>query len=169
MGVCETARESDLCPPHYTSPGPPPDQGGDGPSPGDGPGPGNNGGDTGSSGSGSGGWGWPPKPGPWPQRPSGLWKSKKVRRGCGGGDAPSLKSPSSSSSSNNDNDDEHIVAVDEREKAHAGNMQKGHTTEGEIGADYAFIVPAVVQNSFLDLDSAVSASAGEDLVDKPPS
>lgn len=79
---------------------------------------------------------------------------------------PSLRPSSSSFSSDNYNDDEHDVAIlVEPEKAPAP-IQKSYTTEGEIEADYAHIVPSrIIQDSFLDLDFAASASAREDFVD----
>lgn len=152
LGVCETDQEPDSCPPYYT---PPPDEdGGDGPSPGNSidP-PGNNGGDRGNG----NGW-WPPTPGPWPNRPTGLWKLKKIRRGCDAAAAAaatpphSLKPSSSSFSSDNYNDDGQVVAaLAETEKAPTStNIQKHYTTESEIEVDYAHhIVPSWVdQDSF---------------------
>lgn len=172
MGVCETIQEPDSCPPYYTPPRPSPDDnGGDAPGLGDGFDPNSNGGDSGSDGGSSGRW--PPKLGPWPNRPSGLWKLKKTKRGCDAAAAPfSLKSASLSSSVNNNHNsdyDEHVVAVvAEPEKPPTRTIQKGYNSKGEIDLDYAFAAPSrAVQDSFRDVDSVALVSAGEDPTDIP--
>lgn len=159
MGVCETDQEPDSCPPYFTPP--PHEEEGDGPSPGNSidP-PGSNGGDRGNG----NGW-WPPNLGPWPNRPSGLWKLKKRRRGCDDDDdddAAATPPPHSLKLNDDDNDDdEDVVAVlAEPEKAPAPMQKYYYTTESEMKADNAqYIAPSRgVQDSFLDLDFAASAS-----------
>lgn len=126
LGVCETDREPDSCPPYFSPR--PHKEGGDGPSPGnniDPPG------DKGGNGGNGNEW-RPLEPGPWPNWPSGLWKLKKIRRGCHH-DAAATPPPPHSLKLNDDDEHEQVVAVlADPEKAPDPMQKYSYTTESEI-------------------------------------